>query len=267
MEVLVTGASGFLGSRLKAYLQEKGYEVVAPSHGDLEITNRTACVEYLQRVKPHVVVHCAALASTGYCELHPEESYATNVMGPENLAMACGLVGARLVYMSSDQVYNGTQLSGLLSEDVPLTPVNVYGRHKLEAEQRVNDVLPNAVGLRLTWMYDRPDSAYPHTGGILCVMRQAMEQGKTVRANPKEHRGMTDVWTVVRNVERLLHTDVRGVYNFGTPNVKNSLDTYVDLAVANGFPASLVEMDDSRPGRNLSMSVQRIQGLMENFEL
>ncbi len=267
MKVLITGSTGFLGSRLKTYLQEKGHEVVAPSHSELDITNKEACAWHLQHARPQVVVHCAALANTVYCETHPEESYATNVTGALNLALACGMVEARLVYMSSDQVYNGTKRSGLLDEDVPLAPINAYGQHKLQAEQQVSNVLSDAVALRLTWMYDQPDSVYPHTGGILCVMKQAMEQGKTVCASPKEYRGLTNVWTMARNVERLLHVDVRGTYNFGTPNEQNTFDTYMNLAKRNGFPISIIERDDSRSGRNLSMSVRRIQTAMESFEL
>ncbi|EJW89405.1 dTDP-4-dehydrorhamnose reductase, partial [gut metagenome] len=81
-----------------------------------------------------------------YCEQHPEESHKVNVQGTVRMAKACKLIGAKFIFISSDQVYNGTPLSGALSEDVVLQPVNIYGRHKLEAEQRTQWNLPDSVG-------------------------------------------------------------------------------------------------------------------------
>ena len=80
---------------------------------------------YLRARRPAFVVHAAALADTGYCEAHPQESEAVNLRAPEALAAACAGVGAKLVAFSSDQVYNGTELAGPLPETAPLAPVNV----------------------------------------------------------------------------------------------------------------------------------------------
>lgn len=263
MKVMITGASGFLGSRLKAYLQERGYELLTPSHRELEICSAQACLDHIRTQRPDVVVHCAALSNTGYCEEHPEESYRVNVEGTTNLAAACAATNARLIYMSSDQVYNGTKLDGLLPEDAPLSPVNHYGRHKLLAEQKVAQILDNAAGLRLTWMYDKPESTFPNTGGILCVMKNAHDKGLRVKANPKEHRAFTDVWKVVTDIEKLLGKDARGVFNFGEANELDSFETYKKIALSQGYAESLIERDDSRPGRNLSMNVDKIRKILE----
>ena len=78
-----------------------------------------------------MVIHCAALSNTWYCEQHREESHKVNVQGTVRIAKACKLTGAKLVFMSSDQVYNATPLPGLLKEEEVLQPVNIYGQHKL----------------------------------------------------------------------------------------------------------------------------------------
>lgn len=259
-KVLVTGASGFLGSRLVVYLRERGYDVAAYAHADLDISDRDACASAVADAV--AVVNCAALADTGYCQAHEEESLRVNVEGAVNLALACRVSGARYVFISSDQVYNGTPLPGLLPEDAPLAPVNVYGRHKLLCEQRVLEVMPSAVGLRLTWMYDHLDTSFPKNTGILLNMRRAVESGVPIRANVNEYRGMTDVWEVVRGIAELLETPAAaGVYNFGSPNTLDSYRTMLGMAEAEGYPdpAAVVVPDSTRPGRNLSMDISRIR--------
>lgn len=134
-KILITGSSGFLGSRLAYYYRNK-YDLLLPTHNELNVSREDMVKAYLEEQRPEVVIHCAALSHTGYCEQHPEESHRTNVQGTVRMAKACKQTGAKLIFMSSDQVYNGTPLRGALKEEVALQPVNVYGRHKLEAEQR-----------------------------------------------------------------------------------------------------------------------------------
>ena len=156
-KILITGSSGFLGSRLAYYLKDK-YKLLMPSHAELNVSREEAVKAYMEENRPDVVLHCAALSNTWYCEQHPEESHRVNVQGTVRIAKACKLTGAKFVFMSSDQVYNGTPLLGALKEEDVLQPVNVYGQHKLECEQRTGWNLPESVGLRLTWMYDLPES-------------------------------------------------------------------------------------------------------------
>ena len=145
-KILITGSSGFLGSRLAYYFKDK-YELLLPSHSELNVSREEAVRAYMEEHCPDVVIHCAALSNTWYCEQHREESHKVNVQGTVRIAKACKLTGAKLVFMSSDQVYNATPLPRLLKEDDVLQPVNIYGQHKLECEQRAGWNLPESVGL------------------------------------------------------------------------------------------------------------------------
>ena len=144
-KILITGGSGFLGSRLAYYYRDK-YDLLLPSHRELNISREEVVKAYLEEHRPDAVIHCAALSNTWYCEQHPEESHRVNVQGTVRIAKACKLIGAKLVFMSSDQVYNGTPMLGPLKEEDVLQPINFYGRHKLEAEQRALWNLPDSVG-------------------------------------------------------------------------------------------------------------------------
>ena len=168
-KILITGASGFVGSRVVARWRNE-YAVLAPTHAELDITDRESVNSYFLQHTPDVVVHLAALSNTGYCEQNPEDSYRVNVEGAANIARAAALCRAKLIFFSSDQVYNGNLESGLLNEDVVVAPENVYGRHKLEAEERVLYFNPNTVVLRATWMYDRERESMPsHANFVLNI--------------------------------------------------------------------------------------------------
>ena len=91
--------------------------------------------------EPDVIVHMAAISDTGACERDPAGSWRANVLLSEWICRAAKAVGARAGLLSSDQVYNGCGAEGPFSEDAPLEPVNVYGRHKLEAERRALDIM------------------------------------------------------------------------------------------------------------------------------
>ena len=165
--------------------------------------------------------------------------------------------------MSSDQVYNGTPLLGSLKEEDVLQPVNIYGCHKLEAEQRALWNNPDAVGLRLTWMYDLPDSDLKLNTNILVNLQKAYNEGSTVKAATHEYRGVTNVWDVVRNMEKVLSLP-GGIYNYGSGNKLNSYDLHLHAAALMELknPTEWILADEERfadQARNLTMDCSQIE--------
>lgn len=263
MKILITGGTGFVGVRLKSFL-ERSHEVVAVGSRELDVTQAEAVQTFVETVAPDTIVHLAALALTDYCDQHPEESYAVNVQGAIHVAQAAKKVGAKLIYASSDQVYEGVEAEGNQSEQQAVTPTRTYAVHKLEAEKAVKEILPSAIGLRLTWMYDVPSSPFPKNTGLLLQLQKAAEEGRAVKASTRERRGITNVWDVVRRIEMALGLP-GGVYNFGSPNDLSSFDIWLaaaELMVEKGWmdakPSTLVLPDESWT-RNLGIDLGRIE--------
>ena len=102
----------------------------------LRTADESAVLRFILKEHPDVIVHTAALSNTQYCQQEPEDSFRANVLLPEWVAKGAEEVGAKLLSCSSDQVYAGVLLRGALAETLPLSPSNVYGQHKLEAEAR-----------------------------------------------------------------------------------------------------------------------------------
>lgn len=227
-KLLITGCNGFLGQRLCAYYKEK-YQVIAAGHQEVDICREEAVEKLFEETRPDAVFHCAAISDTGYAQQHPEESHQVNVEGSVHLAQACRKQQAKLVYMSSDQVYNGNIGLQPWKESDPVQPKSVYGTDKLLAEEKVQEILPDAVALRLTWMYDLPDSPLKLNRNLPVNLQQAFQKGEKIRAAVREFRGITNVWEVVRHMEKCLNLP-GGAYNFGSMNEFCSYDTFIRFA-------------------------------------
>lgn len=252
--VLLTGAGGFVGARVLHQLSGR-LELVPAPRGLMARGQQAEIARLVAETHPDAILHTAALSDTGYCEAHPEESYRANVQLPLWLAEAAAGQGSRLVAFSSDQVYAGVARPGPLPEDIPLAPANVYGRHKLEMEQRVLDALPDAVLLRATWLYDLPGYGLPIRGNLPLNLLHAALHGQTVTFSARDFRGVTYVRQAVENLLPVLDLP-GGVYNFGS---ENDLDM---LATARRFCDALHIAPGLLPGdrvRNLAMDTARAQ--------
>lgn len=268
--LLITGAHGFLASRIAAHWGQT-CRITALTRQDADLTNPAQVLRAVQSAAPDVVIHCAAISDTGYAEAHPEESYAVNVQGSIHMAQACLAAGAQMLYMSSDQVYNGCTLLQPLPETAPLAPENVYGRHKLEAERAVQEILPDAVGLRLTWLYDMPVQGCKTSSNLLCNLLRAGLQTQTLKFPVRQLRGVTWAQQLVRQMPALLALP-GGVYNAGSTGApdETAYETAVYAAKALGAAnaEALVQPDLARYAAhvcNLSMDTHKLAGYGVHF--
>lgn len=154
--VLITGGSGLLGSTL-GRLVAADHDVYATFHVhpasiqgvswvSLDIRDPAQVNAVVKDIKPALVIHTAALALVDYCEEHPDEARSLNAAATEHVARAAAAAGSRLVYISTDSVFDGK--AGNYAENDPTNPPNVYARTKLEGEQYVRNILPESLIIR-----------------------------------------------------------------------------------------------------------------------
>lgn len=148
MRVLITGAGGQVGRELVEVFAADGHEVIGLDRRALDIADRDAVMSAICASEPDVVVNAAAWTAVDACELDPDRAFLINALGTRYLAEAARLVGAHLVHLSTDYVFDGSKTEPYLEWDQP-NPVSVYGRSKLGGEQEAG---PGATIIRTSWV-------------------------------------------------------------------------------------------------------------------
>lgn len=257
--MLITGGTGFVGSKVASYYGDK-YEVLTPSHREMDITDGEAVEAYFEKYRPDVVIHCAAVADVGTCQREEAYSRKINVTGSENIARAACKIGTKCVMCSSDQVYCGSESMEPHKEEEDLFPTNVYGQQKLYSEKSCLQINPDSVHLRLAWMYDPEDKRFPNRGDFVRNLREGIRGERELVFPVNDHRGITNVWEVVQNIEKVLELP-GGVYNFGSGNDNNTYDLVVELFGRLGYDVTKVQKNESPMGagkRNLTMCQDKL---------
>ena len=151
-KILVTGCNGQLGREIQKEYGQEDVILVCTDVGDLDISDNAQVMRYMREQQPDVIINCAAYTAVDACEKEWDLAYRINAIGPRNLAIASREVGAKLVHISTDYVFEG-------NADKPYTefdevhPVSAYGRTKLEGERFVQQFAERYFILRTAWLY------------------------------------------------------------------------------------------------------------------
>jgi dTDP-4-dehydrorhamnose reductase len=149
MRILITGGRGQLGRELVRALA--GHELFPVGRAEMDIED-PAVIPAIVDTRCELIIHTAALTDVDGCELDPERAHRVNVTGTGHVAVAARRLGARLVYISTDYVFDGAKPEPYTEEDEP-HPINEYGRSKLEGERTAQDHVPAALIVRTAWVY------------------------------------------------------------------------------------------------------------------
>ena len=125
-KIWITGASGRIGKILLQQLDRTENKILA-TDTDVDVADLESVKSYCDMNRPDVVINCAGLTDTDYCEQHPEEAFRINAIGARNLAYAAQRVRAKIIQLSTDDVFAGNHGEPLIEFDVP-APTNIYGR-------------------------------------------------------------------------------------------------------------------------------------------
>src|SRR5437899_9397460 len=175
MRVLILGATGLLGKALvRAWTAD---EVLAMGSRDVDIRDSAKVREVVERARPDWVVLAAAYTDVDGCESHRELAFSVNRDGAVNVARAARQAGARLIFLSSDYVFDGQKTSPYEVDD-KRNPQSVYGHSKAEAEINLLEILPTCCSARTAWLFGVGGTCFPVTILRLAGSGGALDGGK-----------------------------------------------------------------------------------------
>jgi dTDP-4-dehydrorhamnose reductase len=152
VKLMVTGAGGMLGRDVVRVAEQSGHEVVSLTHEELEITDSQAAERAVRSEQPEALVNCAAWTDVDGAEEHLDEAVRVNGHGARNLAAAAAAVGCKIVYPSTDYVFDGSKPEPYVESD-PVKPISAYGKSKLVGEGETAANNPRHFIVRASWLF------------------------------------------------------------------------------------------------------------------
>lgn len=216
---LIVGASGLIGGALLNEALKTEHNALGTSYKQnlsdphfttTDINNDDSVANTFRQFKPDVVYACAALANVDYCQTHKEESRATNYDGIKRIADFCNEFNSRLVFLSTDYVFNGK--NGPYTEDATPSPINFYGEHKLLAEQYVKANSKNHLIVRTTITFgnERKEKNF------YLVLRSKLSQGQEMKVPTDQFGSPSYNKSIAKALVELGNSDLQGVLNISS---------------------------------------------------
>ncbi|EPR26456.1 MULTISPECIES: dTDP-4-dehydrorhamnose reductase [Geobacillus] len=206
MKVVVTGAKGQLGTDLVHLLADRGYKVYGYGRDELDITNFEQVKQVISEVNPDVVIHAAAYTKVDLAESEPDQAFLINAYGTRNVVVASEAIGAKLVYVSTDYVFDGTA-NVPYNEFAPTNPLSVYGKSKLAGEQFVRDLHSKFFIVRTSWVYGK------HGNNFVKIMLKLAQERDELMVVHDQIGCPTYTVDLANCILELIQTEKYGIYH------------------------------------------------------
>ncbi len=205
MKILITGGKGLVGKNLEEKLKEK-FNVFAFGKNELNVEEKEKVIDKVNEIKPDIVIHCAAFSNVDGCEVEREKAYKINSFGTQNIAIACEEIKSKLIYISTDFVFDGKKGTPYSEIDMP-NPINHYGKTKLLGEYYVSHILRNFIIIRTSRIFGKYGKNFASRFPLLLKEKKEFYLTTDVISCP------TYVEDLVRAIEFLIKNDFRGIIN------------------------------------------------------
>lgn len=207
MRVLVTGVKGQLGYDVVNELTKRGHEAIGVDIAEMDITDKNSVDTVISRVQPQAVIHCAAWTAVDAAEDNEDKVRAVNATGTQYIADACKKIDAKMMYISTDYVFDGQGTTPWQPDCKDYKPLNVYGQTKLEGELAVANTLDKYFIVRIAWVFGVNGKNFIKT------MLNVGKTHDTVRVVNDQIGTPTYTYDLARLLVDMIETDKYGYYH------------------------------------------------------
>src|SRR5438128_12474381 len=239
MRILVTGANGQLGQELQRVL--RGTDVISANQPDYELTD-PKLGDKIASTRPNLVIHTAGYTDVDGCERDPETAFAVNAQGTRRVAEGAAKANARLIYISTDYVFDGKKTEPYTERD-PVNPLNLYGRSKLAVEEESVKGCRRTLVLRTSCLYGLHGKNFVKTILHLAVTQPEVRVVEDQRGSPTYARHLAQV------IAGLIRSDVTGVIHAGGEGECSRYEFAKAILQEAGLQCRVVPISTAESGR------------------
>lgn len=240
MNILLTGANGFLGHYLTEQLLQKNYTVIATGKGDcrlpylqhknfiytaMDFTDPYAVHDAFEKYQPAIVVHAGAISKPDECELQQWQSYLVNVEGTVTLLTNAAGYKSFFIFMSTDFIFDGA--SGMYTEEDEAKPVNYYGQTKSDAEDAVKEYEHDWTIVRTVLVYGKPLAS---RANIISIVKEKLEKGELYNVVDDQVRTPTYVGDLAAGIVSIIEQKATGIFHIAGKDVLTPYQMAIETA-------------------------------------
>ena len=263
MNIAVIGGNGQLGSDVVSAFEANHDTVRSFTHSDMELADLESVKTSLEKVHPEIVVNAAAMHHVENCELNPAAAYNVNAIGVRSLARVTRDLGATLIHVSTDYVFDGTKKSPYFEDDPPL-PLNVYGNSKLAGEYHVRTINPQHFVVRTSALYGKHQCRAKGGRNFVDLMLELARNRGRVRVVADEFVSPTPTRDLALQIVSLSRCDSYGLYHATS---ENSCSWYEFAREIFSLAGVQVKLEAATPGEFPAKAPRPPYSVLENRRL
>jgi len=242
VKISITGTSGLLGRKMVELARQ--HHNVLPTHSTkpffpssvkMDITNKSEVQQVFRKFMPKIVVHTAAETNVDKCEVDREHAWKVNAIGTRNVAEACKGIGAKIIYVSTDYVFNGEK--GSYSEEDEPNPINYYGTTKLDGEKFVMDLCEDHVIARTSVLY----GWHPWKSNFVKWVIESLRNEKQISVVNDHFNSPTLADNLAEILLKTIEKDLKGIYHTAGSERINRFDFTLKIAEIFNLNSSLIK--------------------------
>ncbi len=237
--ILVTGSNGYIASLVYAY-QKDHFHFIRMTRKDADFQNPDDVKAFISKQNFDICFHTAANATTKFCDENPDLAHKINVESTQAIIDVCKEKNAKLIFCSTEQVFNGKENQGPFTEEETPKSVTVYGQNKIECETLIKNQLPNSIILRFSWMMGLSYEGVKASPSIIKNVMNALITQNPTLFTVNEKRCMTYAKHLAKQFDRIVNLD-SGIYHCASDNDKSTYESALYVAHAIGANEEVIQ--------------------------
>ena len=234
-KIWISGSSGRLGTSMLRLLDPLDAEIIATDKNEVDITNLDEVTQFVGRIRPHTIINCSGLSNRDKCEENPDAAFLLNAIGARNIAIASNKYMAKLVQLSTADVFDGKSFKTYTEYD-KANPLSVYGKSKYEGENYVREFSNHHFIVRVSRLYSRENQFVEN------ILKEA-ESGE-VRVSKDLFISPTSAHELADFLIKLIATNYYGTYHASADGYTSMKDFASEILSYTGKDATIIESSD-----------------------